>query len=394
MSEELNAKIEKLTKALERQQKTIADLQSARTEAAAVRAEPRQATSVEFDKFKVPDLIRSVPKYDGDEKYLSTWLDSVEQKLNFCKQNIPQGEVDVILPLWTGLIRDQITGKADAALASAQTPIEWEKIKSTLKERFGDKRDFSTLLSSIQYLTQGTLDVTNYYYKCQELLAAINSKVSLNDEMKACQKVIMANYELMITNAFIDGLHEPFAALTRTSNPQNLLQAYQSASDQINAAKRRREKIYKPQNQSSFPRPFQQQYFSTRPFQQQLLPSRPLQHQYTPNRQFQHKSPSPRPGQNYFHQNMQSPPRTNNQYRQNIPNRQFPAIKAEPISTTNLRPINYHENYEESSNQLTECIDNHNEEEETTTEVIQEEENPEYADNLNFHFLTEPENPE
>lgn len=63
--------------------------------------------------------------------------------------------------------------------------------------------------------------------------------------MKQCAKILTTSYEYMLTNAFIDGLNESYATLTRMSRPSNLNDAYQSAKEQLIAAQRRKERQFR-----------------------------------------------------------------------------------------------------------------------------------------------------
>lgn len=54
----------------------------------------------------------------------------------------------------------------------------------------------------------------------------------------------MGTYETLMVNAFVDGLHDTVSDLTRSTRPQSLQAAYQVASEQ-EAAMRRRERNLK-----------------------------------------------------------------------------------------------------------------------------------------------------
>ncbi|XP_055639555.1 uncharacterized protein LOC129777347 [Toxorhynchites rutilus septentrionalis] len=165
-----------------------------------------------------------------------------DQKIQFIKNIINNEQlINDVMPLWVSIIRDKIIDKANDALVNSHTKLDWSAIKSALKDSFGDKRDLSTLCTSIPYLKQGSKDLTSYYEECRNLLADIKAKILLNDETKVCAVVLIKTYESMITNAFIDGLHANLSSLTRIYRPDSLLKAYESALDQYNAIQRRRE---------------------------------------------------------------------------------------------------------------------------------------------------------
>lgn len=55
----------------------------------------------------------------------------------------------------------------------------------------------------------------------------------------------MGTYETLMVNAFVDGLHDTVSDLTRSTRPQSLQAAYQVASEQEAAMRRRRERNLK-----------------------------------------------------------------------------------------------------------------------------------------------------
>lgn len=197
-----------------------------------------------YDVTKIPDVIKMIPGYDGSIKGLPAWIDSVEQKLECATVHVPAAEKETVLKIWTSIIRDKISGKANEALLSNQTECKWEAIKSFLDrlvDRFGDKRDLSSIIGRTLYVKQGNRSVEEFYSECAEILADLNAKVILNPGLKPCAKEVMASYEAMLTNAFVDGLDSSISSLTRTGRAVTLVSAFQHAMEHENANKRREE---------------------------------------------------------------------------------------------------------------------------------------------------------
>lgn len=242
MSEELTNKIEELERLLQQQSLQIQRLQEAPIVPAIPQAPVTPAANY-FDITRIPDVIKIIPGYDGDIKGLPAWISSVEQKIECAKTLVPNAQKDNALQIWTSVIRDKISGKANEILMNNQTECNWEKIKSQLIDRFSDKRDLSSIINKIPYIKQGNKTVQEFYDECGEILADLNAKTILDPGLKPCATAIMASYEAMLTTAFVDGLHEPISSLTRTSRPNSLLAAYQHALDQFNAMERRKERF-------------------------------------------------------------------------------------------------------------------------------------------------------
>lgn len=240
--------IEQLTAQLEQQRLQIASLTQDRNDANA--AAPSRMVAMpnrpSFDASRVPDSIKLIVPYKGDKKTLSAWIASVEKKLEHAKSLCSStAEIDSVMPLWVSVIRDKIVDEASQALLSRHTDCEWKAIKKVLTEYFGDKRDLCALVSQIVHLQQNARNINDFYNECKELLADIIDKLSLDNTTKHCVHTLSQSYEHMILNSFIDGLDEPYSMLTRAANPNTLLEAFQSASAQYNAAQRKKEKLAK-----------------------------------------------------------------------------------------------------------------------------------------------------
>lgn len=240
--EELIEVIEQQSQRTREQTEQIAALQAATANAAFRAPNPEIAPTRETPSFpKIPDLIRLVPEFKGDPRNLPRWIESVEEKLDESKRFVPENEISRIMPVWIGIIRDKITGKANDALSASHVPLEWDSIKITLTEYFGDKSDLSTLVSKLTSLQQGSQSVTEFFQTCRSLLAEINAKIMINNTPNEA-KAIMGTYETLMINAFVDGLHDATSDLTRSTRPQSLAAAYQVASEHEAAKQRRQEK--------------------------------------------------------------------------------------------------------------------------------------------------------
>lgn len=378
MAQELEAKVQALERLLDDQKLQIERLLNRATGSNPV---PQPATN-HFDITRIPDVIKLIPAYDGDTKGLPAWISSVEQKLECAKAQVPDTEKDNALQIWASIIRDKISGKANEILTNNQTECKWADIKAQLINRFGDKRDLSAIINKIPYVKQGNKSVQEFYDECAEILADLNAKIILDPTLQPCAKAVMNSYEVMLTNAFVDGLHDPISSLTRTSRPSTLLSAFQHALDQSNAAERRKEKFkiepkYNPQalkvtkptggwNQnnrypSNQPRGYNQAYQTS---QTNNNPNfKPLMAQPAARPSPPYNNPSfNRTFSNYQHNNYPSNRNFTDQQNYNQTQRPPLAIKQEIPSTSNFKrhqnnvheeQLNYNNddwNYEESQN--------------------------------------------
>lgn len=198
--------------------------------------------TLNFDATHIPDILKLIPGYDGDVKGLPAWIDSVQQKLDCALERVPANDKNAATKIWSSVIRDKITGKANDVLISNQTKCEWDHIKAQLTDRFGDKRDLATIISKIPYVKFGNSTIREFYEQFSEILSDLSAKINLDPSLQTCAKAVVSSYETTIMNAFIDGLPDPISALTRTGRPTSLLSAYLQAQEQSDADGRRKEK--------------------------------------------------------------------------------------------------------------------------------------------------------
>lgn len=209
-----------------------------------LQAEPSTAPQpqADFDVTRIPDIIKLIPGYDGNVKALPAWINSVQQKFDCALARVPAADKDAASKVWSSVIRDKITGKANDVLISNQTECEWDQIKAQLSDRFGDKRDLATIISKIPFVNIENSTIEQFYEKFSEILSDLSAKINLDPGLQPCAKAVISSYEMTIMNAFVDGLPDPISALTRTSRPTSLLSAYQYAQEQADADERKKEK--------------------------------------------------------------------------------------------------------------------------------------------------------
>lgn len=330
MTEHLTEKINELERLINEQSLQLQRLQNVPQGPAPA------APQNNFDQTKIPDIIKMIPVYTGVENELPAWIDSVERKLECAKKMIPQDRLPLVVPIWETIIRDKVTGIANETLLRSNTDCCWEAIKTKLKDRFGDKRDLSTILSKIPYLRQGSLSINDFYHHCDSLLSDIRAKVMLDENLKICATSIMDTYETMIINAFVDGLYDPISALTRTSRPTSLHSAYQHALDQDNAAKRQKDRL-KVNTRSN---PINQRVTQFQP-DTRRNPQAMARPQFMANTSYNQQPQQLMANSSYNQQPQPSGERTvpfSKPFNQNSqPGTRFPPIKQEKTSSTNYR---------------------------------------------------------
>lgn len=148
---------------------------------------------------KIPDPIKFLSNYDGDQQTLHHWITQVENVLAI------YDEVRVthaaIYNVWLGIIRSKVQGKANEALVSRNVPNTWAEIKAVLIDYFADKRDLSTLCQQIPYLRQNDKNVGTFYKEVQKLSSNINQKIALDDRYTGHVNAVMTFVSEITKNA-------------------------------------------------------------------------------------------------------------------------------------------------------------------------------------------------
>lgn len=178
---------------------------------------------------KTPDPIKNIPPFDGTGKNLYSWIDQVTTALGI----FDMVRANPLYLTWVKTIRSKILGKAHEALVTScvDQNANWQKIRETLIEHFGDKRDIATLVQGIPYMRQKNLTVDEFYADVSTACADVSQKLSLHPKFGPNAEVIMDFMNSIIANAFIDGLNEPISGLVRSSRPDSLVDAYRVAKE-------------------------------------------------------------------------------------------------------------------------------------------------------------------
>lgn len=173
------------------------------------------------DLDKVPDVVRCLRNFSGDASEFSSWKKSVERVLQIY-ENIKG------TPKYFGIlnvIRNKITGQADAALESYNTPLNWESICQCLVMHYADKRDVSTLEYQMISLVQGNNSIQGFYQTVYSHLSLILNKISCMNISPESMRLLTQTYRDKALDTFIRGLKGDLPRLLGIREPVDLPQA-------------------------------------------------------------------------------------------------------------------------------------------------------------------------
>lgn len=170
-------------------------------------------SSAEMDR-----MLNSLREFSGVQKEYGSWRKSVERMLNMGKHWRGTPKYYGIL----NIIRNKITGDADTALESYNTPLNWEKIVDCLNMHYADKRDINTLDSQMVNMTQKGNSVQDFYQQVYGQLSLILNHVASMNLGREAKDALTNTYRERALDAFISGLKGDMPRLLSVREPVDL----------------------------------------------------------------------------------------------------------------------------------------------------------------------------
>lgn len=183
------------------------------------------------DRGKIPQIVRDLPDFNGNPRDLSSWILDAEDVLELFQDMKTSFQYHLLIKT----IRRKIKGEANDALITSNTPTDWESIKEVLKLYYADKRDLMTLDNQLKSLGRSKQEsIESYYSRVRELVTLISSAISMDDQWKGHEQVLLRLYNQIALDTFVRGLGDPLSRFCKNFRPQNLAQAYNYCVDYLN----------------------------------------------------------------------------------------------------------------------------------------------------------------
>ncbi|XP_075157913.1 uncharacterized protein LOC142231180 [Haematobia irritans] len=170
---------------------------------------------------KIPDVVRCLREFSGNPEEFNSWRKSVDRVLQIYEPIRGTSKYYGIL----NTIRNKITGSADTALESYNTPLNWKAISKCLTLHFADKRDIRTLEYQMISLVQGNQTVQDFYQKVYTHLSLILNKIGSMDLADEPLQLLTQTYRDKALDTFVRGLKGDLARLLGMKEPTDLPQA-------------------------------------------------------------------------------------------------------------------------------------------------------------------------
>lgn len=173
------------------------------------------------DMDKIPDVVKCLKEFSGQPGEFNSWKKSVERILKIYESIRGTPKYYGII----SVIRNKITGNADVALESYNTPLNWQAISQCLITHYGDKRDLSTLEYQMTTLVQGNKSIQDFYQQVYTHLSLILNKLGCLEMGNESLNSLTRSYRDKALDTFVRGLNGDLPRLLGIREPTDLPQA-------------------------------------------------------------------------------------------------------------------------------------------------------------------------
>lgn len=173
------------------------------------------------DMERIPDVVKSLREFSGQPGEFSSWKKSVDRILKLYESMKGTPKYFGML----SVIRNKITGQADTALESYNTPLNWERISKCLTLHYADKRDLGTLEYQLTTLVQRQQSVPEFYQQVYQHLSLILNKLSSMEMGQEAMDSMTQSYRDKALDTFVRGLKGDLPRLLSIRGPIDLPEA-------------------------------------------------------------------------------------------------------------------------------------------------------------------------
>lgn len=185
---------------------------------------PNQSSGNHYEALcKIPDPIKSIPKFDGNKKQLASWLNTAESTLMIFHGIVSEQQMRI----FTTAVFNKIEGKAKDILCLAGNPTTFEEVKLILVNALGDRQELTYYKSQLWQtkMTEG-MSIHRYYNKCKEIIQNIKTLAKQKQKYLNNWEAINAFIEEDALAAFLSGLREPYFGYAQAACPEDMEAAY------------------------------------------------------------------------------------------------------------------------------------------------------------------------
>lgn len=173
---------------------------------------------------EIPEIIKSIPKFDGNPKRLHFWISHVKDALSIFQdfKDTP------FYRIYLHVIRSKLIGEAANVIWMRNVALDWNEMESTLIECFEDRRSLQTLIFDLDSSRQGHKTLKEFYNEMMELSGFIAQKIKMDPRFAKDAKVVISFVDIVIALFFVKGLNGRISPII-LRNPETLVEAYHAA---------------------------------------------------------------------------------------------------------------------------------------------------------------------
>lgn len=196
------------------------------------------ASSVEIREFKETeivegiqcsetlDVVKSLPEFSGKIENYVSWRQAAHTAYRvFQKFDGSSKHYQAI-----AIIRNKITGAADAVLSSYNTVLNFEAIIARLDFTYSDKKPIHLIEQELSTLRQGASTVIDFYDEVEKKLSLLTNKTLMAYD-RSVASVINDKYREDALRTFVSGLKKPLCDIIFSSRPSSLPKALALAQE-------------------------------------------------------------------------------------------------------------------------------------------------------------------
>lgn len=173
--------------------------------------------------YKIPDPIKSIPKFDGNRKQLNAWLGTAETTLKVFKDLVSDQQYNIFV---TAVI-NKIEGRAKDIICLAGNPQCFTQVKEILTTALGDRQELTYYKSQLwQTRMTENMSVHKYFNKIKETVQNIKTLAKQKEKYQNSWDAINSFIEEDALAAFLSGLKEPYFGYAQAARPDDMEAAY------------------------------------------------------------------------------------------------------------------------------------------------------------------------
>lgn len=175
------------------------------------------------------DIIKSLPTFSGTGRNVDEYVSWRQAAHNAYKVFESYDGTSAHYQA-VAILRNKITGVADATLTSYSTPLNFKAIIWRLDKAYSDKRPIYLMEQELSTLRQGNKSVGDYYDEVQKVLSSLTNKTVMNYDEKTAAS-FNEKYRQDALRVFISGLRKNLSETIFAARPSDLPSALAYAEE-------------------------------------------------------------------------------------------------------------------------------------------------------------------